>query len=402
MGSVAMADAQDSTASVSGQLRVLWETRQENTAGPVAAANNLQPGVVPQPANAVVTDAELRASGKGITGVFTLQLQREDDIATTSHAWVNELYASHDAGAWQFSAGKKIVAWDVGYGFRPNDMVQQEARRALVTSTPEGRPMLVAEHFDASTAWSFVLVQPTASSGALGAKEPALAARVYRRSGAADWYGFARVGAHTGASAGAALAWVASESLELHGSVRYARQIDSQTINPDAPVLSASNPWQPGTSRNVTLALAGGTWTNQSQVSLLAEAWFDGTAPSDAQWDGWAQRNRQISAMATLSASATAVAGNLAWQAQALGFSQNLRRSNVYARLSWQNGAWQPALDMLYNPADRGRVVTASLNWQGDRVQVQGSWRAYGGPVDAVLAQLPSRQVANVTLTWAF
>jgi Tfp pilus assembly protein PilN len=96
------------------------------------------------------------------------------------------------------------------------------------------------------------------------------------------------------------------------------------------------------------------------------------------------------------------VAGNLAWQAQALGFSQNLRRSNVYARLSWQSGAWQPALDMLYNPADRGRVVTASLSWQGDRVQVQGSWRAYGGPADAVLAQLPARRLANVTLTWAF
>jgi hypothetical protein len=336
--------------------------------------------------------------------VFTLQWQHQDGSATDtgSKAWVNELYASHDAGAWQFSAGKKIVAWDVGYGFRPNDMVQQETRRALVSSTPEGRPMLVAEHFDASTAWTVVWVQPTATAAAPGAQEPALAARVYQRRGAADWYGFARVGAHSGASAGAALAWVANDELELHGSVRYAGQMDSQALNPAAPALSASNPWQPGTARHVTQALVGGTWTNQSQVSLLAEAWWDGSAPSDAQWDSWAQRNHQISALATLGAPAAGVVGNLAWQAQALGYSQNLRRSNVYARLSWQKDAWQPALDLLYNPADRGRVVTAALTWQGNRVQVLGSWRTYGGPADAVMAQLPARQLANVTLVWAF
>ena len=57
--------------------------------------------------------------------------------------------------------GKRIVAWDVGYGFRPNDVVEQEVRRLLLASTAEGRPLLMAEHFDASTAWSFVLVNPT-------------------------------------------------------------------------------------------------------------------------------------------------------------------------------------------------------------------------------------------------
>ncbi len=408
LGGAAVAQAQDSTAQVSGQfsgqLRGLWDTQQANTGGPAAQANTLRAGVVPLSDNALVTEAELRASGKGITGVFTLQFQHQDagTTDTGNKAWVNELYASHDAGAWQFSAGKKIVAWDVGYGFRPNDMVQQETRRALVSSTPEGRPLLVAEHFDASTAWSVVWVQPTASAAAPGAQEPALAGRVYQRNGAADWYGFARVGAHSGAGAGAALAWVANEALELHGSVRYAGQMDNQVINPGSPALSASNPWQPGTVRHVSQALVGGTWTHESQLSLLAEAWFDGSAPSDAQWDNWAQHNHQIGTLATLGAPAAAVAGNLAWQAQALGYSQNLRRSNVYARLSWQKDAWQPALDMLYTPADRGRVVTAALTWQGDRVQVQGSWRAYGGPADAVMAQLPSHQLANVTLTWAF
>jgi hypothetical protein len=173
-------------------------------------------------------------------------------------------------------------------------------------------------------------------------------------------------------------------------------------MDPNAVGLVASNPWQPSKVHNVNQWLVGGTWTNQSQISLLAEAWWDGSAPSDAQWDSWTQRNQQLSARAALGAPAAAVAGNLAWQAEGLGTSQNLRRSNVYLRLSWQNGAWQPALDVLYIPIDQGRVVTASLTWQGDRVQVQGGLRAYGGPVDAVMAQLPSRQVAYMAMSWAF
>jgi hypothetical protein len=71
-------------------------------------------------------------------------------------------------------------------------------------------------------------------------------------------------------------------------------------------------------------------------------------------------------------------------------------------RISWQSGAWQPALDVLYTPADKGHALTASLLWQGDRVQVQGGVRSYGGPADAVLAQLPGRNTAFVAATWSF
>jgi hypothetical protein len=132
------------------------------------------------------------------------------------------------------------------------------------------------------------------------------------------------------------------------------------------------------------------------------EAWWDGTAPSDAQWNAWAQRNTQLVTLASLGAPAAAVAGNLAWQAEAFSVSPSLRRENVFLRLSWQMDAWLPALDMLYTPADQGRVMTASLSWQGDRVQVQGGLRVYAGPADAVLMQLPARSTAYVASTWAF
>lgn len=310
-------------AQFSGQLRLQWDERLANRASPFVNA---------MPASGALLATELRASGHGLSTVLTLQQQRLQGQATDSRAWVNELVASHDGGAWQFSAGKKMVAWDVGYGFRPNDLVQQEERRTLLSSTPEGRPLLMAEHFSAETAWSLVWVNPTQAAEQSGTQEPALAARLYQRAGAVDWHGFARVGAHTGASVGAAAAWVASDALELHGSAHYRNRAESK-------------------------ALIGGTWTHQSQLSVLAEVW----------WDGAAQIQR-----------------------------------NVYARLAWEIEAWQPSLDLLYTPFDGGRMVTAALLWKGDRVQLQGGLRRYGGPVNALLMQLPMRQQMYLAGAWVF
>ena len=386
----------------SGQVRLYWTEQQAAPTGPLAQANALQSGTVPPPDSGATLETELRASGHGLTGIATLQQQSLRDSGVESRAWVNELYASHDAGAWQFSAGKKIVSWDVGYGFRPNDVVQQEERRPLVVHTLEGRPLVMAEYFSASTAWSWVWVNPTEQAEPVGAQEPAVAARVYRRDGATDWHGFARVGSHTGLSVGAAVAWVASEALELHASLRQAARVDSKAMDPNASGLVHSDPWQAQTARDVTQFLVGSTWTDASQLSLLVEGWWDGTAPADSQWDAWAQRNTQLATLATQGAPAAAVAGNLVWQAEAFGVSPSLRRGNLFARLSWQHDAWQPALDLLYMPADQGRVVTASLTWQGDRVQLQGGLRVYAGPAEAVLMQLPVRSVAYVVGTWAF
>ena len=164
-------------------------------------------------------------------------------------AYFNELAWNGDAQDWHFSIGKKIVSWDVGYAFRPNDMVQQENRRTLYTTTLEGRDVLMAERFDSDSAWSIVATHSSATQN-----EPALNLRYYQRSGELDWYGFARSGERTGASIGAAAAWVVDEAVELHGSVR-------------TNTLSRTNQ-----------ILLGGTWTNAAQISVLAEVWRDDTA----------------------------------------------------------------------------------------------------------------------------
>jgi hypothetical protein len=92
----------------------------------------------------------------------------------------------------------------------------------------------------------------------------------------------------------------------------------------------------------------------------------------------------------------------LAWQAQALGTAANLQRRNLYLRLSWEHEGWQPTLDLLYHPSDAGRMVTAGLLWKGDRVQMQAGLRLNGGPRDALLMQLPTRQQAYLSGTWMY
>jgi len=396
-------------ADVSGQVRARWDDRQSATQGPLATGARLAPELIAPPASSGAIESELRGRWQMLSAAVALRNERAEGAAWRTDGAVNELYASGDAAGWQFSAGRKIVAWDVGYGFRPNDIVQQETRRTLLTSTPQGRAVLQAEHFNASTAWSLVWVNPqragdSEAASAFGGDEQALAARVYRHIGEADWHGFARYGQHTRASLGAAVSWVASESLEVHASGRAAERADVLAIDPSAQGLVSGSPYRTLTQGKTAQALLGATWTAENKLSLMAEWWYDSTAPSNAQWDAWNARNRQLAQTWFAGGPEVlrrAVAGNLGWQAQAFGGS-SLRRNNVFARVAWDHEGWQPSLDLLCMPADRGRVLTAALGWQGNRVRLDAGLRVNGGPTESVVAQLPLKRTAYLAGTWAF
>ncbi|HEX6705655.1 MAG TPA: hypothetical protein VF169_12905 [Albitalea sp.] len=387
----------------SGELRARWDARDANPQGPLAGADARVPGIAPATPSAAVAEAELRGRWRALSADLLLSATRDEGGGTRSLARFNEFHASGDFGAWQLSAGKKIVGWDVGYGFRPNDVVQQEERRTLLSLTPEGRPLLQLEHFGATTAASLVWVNPQRwhdpDDAQRFARESALAARGYLRAGAADWHLFGRVGQHTGASVGAALAWVATESLELHASARLLQRHDGWAFDAaagDAPVRA--NPWRVQTLGGASQWLVGANWTGAAQQSVIVEWWHDGTALSDGAWDAWSARNAALAAGA---APPVALAGNLAWQASPLG-ATSLRRDNLFVRLAWQPEHWLITLDALVTPADRGRVVTAEVQWQGDRVRVNAAWRVMEGPSDAVVVKLPLRHSGLLALTWAF
>ncbi|MED5618412.1 hypothetical protein [Ideonella sp. BN130291] len=407
----AHAEPEAAARAWSGELRAHVDARSANPAGPLAAAARLSPGLVALPRGGATVALGLRAQQRGVSADVLLQQQRLEGGGSDSTARFNELVLSGawpGSDAWQYSAGRKIVGWDVGYGWRPNDVVQQEQRRTLQSSTPQGRPLLQLEHFSADTAWTLVWVNPQRLNASAerrsGSNESALAGRVYRRDGAVDWHGFARWGEHTHASVGLAAAWVATESLEWHASWRWATAHDGWRYGgPGAAAPATANPWHVATLSAAQLLLVGFTWTNADQWSVLAEAWHDGSAPGNADWRAWQARTESLAAAGTAAPEPwhTAYAANLAWQATPWD-AQNLRRDNLFLRLSWQHGAWQPAVDLLLTPTDGGRVLTAALAWQGDRLRLEAGVRAYGGPADALLAQLPLRRTAYLLASHAF
>lgn len=390
--------------AVTGELRLRWNGQAANTRGPLAAASRLSPSIAAAPPDAWQAEAELRATGRigplNWQGNALVAAQRPEGDGLRSASRLNELHASYEAADWGLSAGKKVVGWDVGYGFRPNDVVQQEARRTLYAETLEGRPLLQWEHFGADSAATLVWVNPqrlnARDAASRGADESALAGRWYQREGAADLHAFARVGAHTGGSAGAAVAWVVTDALELHASARWLQRHDGWRAAPGT--LAASNPWSQQTLGTATQWLLGLQWTGDAQQSLMAEVWHDGTALADGGWSGWRRRSAAIQATA---APAAARAGNLAWQATPFD-AASLRRDNVFLRAAWQPGPWLVSIDTLWQPADGGRSVTASLQWQGDRVKLNLALRRYGGPSQALMAQLPQRSAAVLAAAWAF
>ncbi len=277
---------------------------------------------------------------------------------------VNELQLSLEQGSWGFSAGRKIVSWDVGYGWRPNDVVQREQRRTLAGTTQPGRPLLQAEYFGSDSALSLVWVNPQhRDDQARGADEAALAGRAYWRLGALDLHGFARAGRHSGGSVGTAFVWVASDALAVHGSLRALQRADERGGS--------------GSGGGSGQALVGFNWTGAARQSVIAEAWHDGSAPSDAQWRAWGNRPRA-----------------------ALG--PNLRRDNLFARLAWQPEPWLFSLDALVTPADGGTSVTAALQWQGDRWRLNAALRHLGGRNGSVIEQLPGRHQALLMASWSF
>ena len=111
-------------------------------------------------------------------------------------------------------------------------------------------------------------------------------------------------------------------------------------------------------------------------------------------------RNGALQQLGAEGASALAVAANLAWQTQAFSASPSLHRQNLFARLAWTTGPWESALDMLYHPADGGRLLTASLAWKGDRLRLEGGLRTSAGPGMAVVRQLPVQRQAYVQAVW--
>jgi len=322
---------------------------------------------------------------------------------------VNEAYVDSGSGENRISAGKKILSGDVGYGFRPTDVIQREARLQVLPPALEGVPNLSLQRFTAETAYSIVIANPGHGRGGDPRDDGSLALRYYRRAGGTDLHGVARFSDRFRVETGTAISAVPRESLELHASFLVQRRGERQVplAEPASPddLLTPDRAVETQTLRSAKKALAGFTWTWDSGWSFIGEAWWDGTAPTAADWKRLASQARQRGALAGApGVPPGAVAGSLAASTQLFQLP-GLSRRTALAHLAWTDpagGGWTAALDVLRTPEDGGCSVTAVAGWEGNRWRFDAGLRRFGGRPDSAYRLLPERGVAFIGASIAF
>ena len=320
----------------------------------------------------------------------------------------NEAYVDFSLGGQRFSAGKKVLAGDVGYAFRPIDVLQHENRMQLMPPQLEGIPMLSWDNFSGDGAWSLVIATPGHQKRGEARDDGSVALKLYQRLGAADWHGVVRNSTRYGLELGAATSWVPDEALELHASLlvqhrgeRHLPLVDTASV---AALLTADSALITEPVNSPRKALIGGTWTAAEGYSLMGETWCDGTAPAVADWQRLARQAAQRRALFGLpGVPSAAVAGATA--ASTRMFDQgNLARRGLLARMAWSEpgGGWSLSADLLRSLDDGGTTLTAATSWQGDRLRLDAGMRRYGGRAGSAYRLLPEAATAFVAISLAY
>lgn len=286
----------------------------------------------------------------------------------------NEAYADFASGGNHFTVGRKILSADVGYAFRPIDVIQREQRLQVLAPALTGVPNLAWERFSADEAWSLIYANPGHRQRSDPKADGSLSLRHYRRAGKTDLHAVVRASDRYGLEAGGALSTVPHESVELHGSYLFMKRTENNG--------SASK------------ALAGFTWTWASGWSVLGEAWWDGTAPTASDWKNLSSRAGNLQSIPA------ALAG-LTRMFQAPGYA----RRNALARVAWVDptaSGWSASVDLLRTLDDHGYAATAAIAYEADRLRVDAGLRRFGGKEHAAYRLFPERGLLFVGMSLAF
>lgn len=353
-------------------------------------------------------EQELRGRAGPVSLLLTATESGQEGAKPAGRFVANEAFVDFSLGGERFTIGKKVLSADVAYAFRPIDVLQRESRMQMMPPQLEGIPMLSWDNFSADGAWSVVIANPGHQRRGEAREDGSVALKLYRRAASADFHGVLRNSTRYGIEAGAAASVVPSDALELHASLLAQKRGERRVPLPDnaslMDLLTADSALVTETISSPRKMLIGGTWTTEGGFSVLGEFWWDGTAPSAADWQRLKRQAAQRAALLGLpGVPAAAVAGATA--ASTRMFDQgNVVQRGMLARLAWSDpgGRWSASGDLLKSLADGGWTATASVGWQGEGLRIDAGLRRYGGPADSAYRLLPERAAAFVGLSLAY
>ncbi|HZV54680.1 MAG TPA: hypothetical protein VFF82_07055 [Rhodocyclaceae bacterium] len=358
------------------------------------------PPIVSLPDRTSRQDLELRAREGGFNAQGTLRWQVAQDAKPEYHGIANQFYYDGELGEGMgFTAGKKVMSWGVGFGFRPLDLIQRENRRGVNLPALVGQPLLAVEKFNADEAWTLAWVRPGEGGGSDDNRDPALAFHWYRLAGGDDLHAVARLSQRHGIEAGFGATRVVGDEWSFHGAALYERHY-RKTINSmteTGGLLATTDPMAEATRQDGLKLVAGAQWTGESGWSVLAEAWYDADAYSRAEWQRLDALTASQRALAGL-APAAAIAGNVGWSSQAY-LNTNLLRENLLLRVGHDDrDGFKPYAELLATPRDGGLVLTVGTAYEGNRQRLSGGLRQSGGANDSAYARAPIKRV--IWLEW--
>ena len=384
--------------NISAVLRITGDTTSRNDSSQYFVPDR----VIPTAGNSSQQNLELSGQKKGFNATATLRNRARQQARSRQRSFFNELYLDKQLARQDISIGRKIISWGVGFGFRPLDVIQQEDRRQLYRNTLKGIDLLTLEKFAETSALSIVWSNPGRGEQRDSHHEESLALKYYQSLETADFHALARYSQRTRLQVGFGISRVPSDSVEWHASLLwqqdYRQRLNRLTFPGAQTLLAQDNPFVEQRQHHGIQALAGLGWTHASGWGLLGEAWFDETAYSRAQWhalNALTQQQRKL--LDSALANPAAVTGNIAFNRQA--FQQNnLLQWNTLLRISRQGQSFEPSLELLYTPNDRGWVATAKASYKLDWQQVEAGWRRFGGADAATWRQLPDD--GQLFLSW--
>lgn len=342
-------------------------------------------------------ELEIRAKPWDVNLVATTQATALEQSSPEYKIVINELYYDFSLFGERFSLGKKILSWDVGFGFRPLDVLQQENRRTVISTTLDGVPYLAWERFHGDSAWMLVYANPGSGKAGTPKNDESLSLKYYLRDGNTDWHAIARLSERNHAEVGGAFANVPMESMEWHGSLLYQgryEQLYNSLAGASGILISSSDPMVRRSRQHGVKALVGFTLTGESGFSLLGEAWYDAGAYTAGEWRDVKSLAERQAALVVRGVPVSAVKGNIAHSTRYFD-RPNLLRENLLLRLSHrrEGGNLEPALDVLCTPADGGVVATAAIGYTGNHFRLDAGVRQYGGAGNSAYRLLPEERI---------
>lgn len=355
---------------------------------------NVARNLIPQPTSSRTQIVELNYNPSILATTTAARAIQYSGKPGQQELRVKEFVLASNLGEWEWSVGRRISSFGLGYAFRPLDLIQQQDLLTHEQESLTGVNQLSLETYRDLDSFGLYLVNPGQYNSDKPSKRSALLGRYAASRELIDWQTILRYSEDNRLQAGVGGIRIINNALSLHGSLlwssRYQRWLN-QLATEDASLLAETDPWFQQTYNNGVNGMLGANWTWSDKQNLIVEYWHNDFALSGQQWRehlSLMQAQKRLLSLDNPSAvPAEVIEGNIAWSARVFANFSRMQ-NNLMTRWSYSGDKVQPRLTLLYSPDDAGLMTEASFTVDDYALKFLAGIRYFSGPDDSAYSQL--------------